>query len=82
MKTMKVLLKFKSIQTKKTPCLQNIFKHSRNQQVQGSKVQCKANIQAIFILQLSINDDDEFNNFTTFEILVENQAVVFCTSQC
>ncbi len=68
---------------KETPCLQNIFEHSINLQVLDSKVQYKENIQVVFILHLSINDDDEFVNSTAFDILGENQMEVrFYISQC
>jgi hypothetical protein len=40
------------------------------------------NIQAAFILQRSINDDDGFNSSAAFKILAENQAAGFCTFQC
>ena len=68
---------------KETPCLQNIFEHSINLQELDSKVQYKENIQVVFILHLSINDDDEFVNSAAFDILGENQMEVrFYISQC
>jgi len=51
--------------------------------VLDSKVQYKENIQVVFILHLSINDDDEFVNSAAFDILGENQMEVrFYISQC